>query len=40
MNKKKLLREVKGDITEIKITLEFSIRLLEDYQGDLKIELR
>ena len=33
-------RDLKNSILDIKITLEYSIKLLEDYQGDLKIELK
>lgn len=33
-------REIKAELSTLKITLEYSIRLLEDDRGDLKIELK
>ena len=34
---KKTLRE---SLCDVRITLEYSIRLLQDYQGDLEIEVK
>jgi hypothetical protein len=33
-------RDAKACVIDMKITLEYSIKLLEDYRGDLKIELQ
>jgi len=33
-------KDIQGEISELQITLEYSIKLLEDYQGDLKNELK
>ena len=33
-------REAKTAVIDMKITLFYSIKLLEDYRGDLKIELQ
>ena len=33
-------REARLAVTDMKVTLEFSIRLLEDYRGDMKIEMQ
>jgi len=35
-----LKRDGKSSVFDIQISLEYSIKLLEDYQGDLKIELK
>ena len=35
-----LKRDSKSSVFNIQITLEYSIRLLEDYQKDLKMELK
>ena len=32
-------RTARDAVLDIKITLEYSIKLLEDYKGDLKLEL-
>ena len=32
-------RDAKAEILDLRITLAFSIKLLEDYRGDLKMEL-
>ena len=42
MTNKQLFKEkknVKNEILDLKISLAFSIKLLDDYRGDLKIEL-
>lgn len=33
-------RSAKEAVIDIKVTLEYSIKLLEDYKGDLKTELQ
>ena len=35
-----LKRDSKSSVLNIQITLEYSIKLLEDYQGDLKEEVK